>query len=183
MGCNPAEIFHPTDCRAPRLDFGVSPYLEYPIAPGPMLRYPRPRIERTSRQSAPGRRDRTNPPGPTTRSNATPPPANNNIMKNYRARQSTGSFAATSPLDDGQESDDDFLGDGRGGLPRGWQELLTDTHGARLYRIAPSNGDDVEWLAEITVHGEVQRRRCPSELRARVWLAVWDKPRIPLNIF
>jgi hypothetical protein len=103
-------------------------------------------------------------------------------MKNDRARQNFDRFTVTAPLDDGQESEDDFRDGERDGLPKGWQQLLNDTRGARLYRIAPANGGDVAWQVEMIVNGEVQRRRCTSELRARAWLAVWDKPCFTLSI-
>jgi len=102
---------------------------------------------------------------------------------NYdRARQSTEPFPLMAPCDERQEADEDFRDGERDGLPKGWQQLLTDAHGARLYRIVPRNGGCVEWQAEMIVNGEVQRRRCTSELRARAWLAVWDKPCFTLTL-
>jgi hypothetical protein len=67
-------------------------------------------------------------------------------------------------------------------LPNGWRQLATDVRGARLFRVASPEGGAVAWRAEIMRNGELQCRRCASELRARAWLAVWDKPLIILEI-
>lgn len=62
------------------------------------------------------------------------------------------------------------------------RSFLTDMPGARLFRIAPPNGD-AEWRAEMIINGVVQRWRGTNELHARAWLAIWDKPRFTLSVF
>lgn len=84
-------------------------------------------------------------------------------------------------LSDGLESYDHFPDSASGGQSGVWQQFPTGLAGARLYCITPSNGSDIQWQAEITHHGESQFLRCFSELRARAWLAVWDKPRFALT--
>ena len=95
--------------------------------------------------------------------------------------QPAGNLPMTALSGDGLESYDGFRDNGLGGLPEGWQQFATDVAESRLYCITPPNGGDIQWQAEITHHGEVKYLRCFSELRARAWLAVWDKPRFALT--
>ena len=105
-----------------------------------------------------------------------------NIMKNYREGQSTNPFPSEAPSGAGQESDDGFRDSGRPSLPDGWRRLPTGLRGARLYRIA-IDGGDAHWQAEMTLNGEVQRRRFASELHARWWLAASNEPRSASSVF
>jgi len=102
-------------------------------------------------------------------------------MKNHRAAQSTEPFPATAPLAGEPEPGKVLRAGERNGLPEGWQELSTALPGSKLYRIAPRAGADAEWQAEMTVNRRVLRRRCATELRARAWLAIWDKPTFALR--
>jgi len=104
-------------------------------------------------------------------------------MKNYRETQNIESFPPTPPPVDEPESNDRFRSDGRRCLPEGWRQLPTGLRGARLFRIVPLEGGDAHWQAEMTLNGEVQHRRCVSELHARWWLAVLSEPRFTPSIF
>lgn len=94
---------------------------------------------------------------------------------------SVGNHPLAAFSGDGLESYDHFPDNEYGGQPGVWRQFPTGVAGARLYCITPSNGGDIQWQAEITHGGESQFLRCFSELRARAWLAVWDKPRFALT--
>jgi len=104
-------------------------------------------------------------------------------MNSSPARLNPEPLPLAAPEVDARELADGFRDNGAGRLPERWHQLPTALSETRLYRIAPPNGGETEWQAEMTLHGELQRRRCTSELRARAWLAIGDNPRFTLRIF
>ena len=97
-------------------------------------------------------------------------------MKIYRAGQSTDPFPLSMPSDDRQKSPDQTDDNQSRQLPEGWVQLPTGLRGARLYRFLSPGGGDPYWQAEMTLNGQVQCRRCASELYARWWLSALNEP-------
>ena len=61
-------------------------------------------------------------------------------------------------------------------LPEGWRRLATGLRGVRLFRVAAPVGGVVHWAVEITLNGQLVRRRFAGELHARAWLTIAAEP-------
>lgn len=96
-------------------------------------------------------------------------------MKDYRTAPSIDPFPSAVSSGQGRERSEGGPDDDRH-LPDGWRELPTGLRDARLFHVAPPHGGDGHWLAELTLNGQMQRRRFASELHARWWIAVVDEP-------
>ena len=84
-------------------------------------------------------------------------------MNSYREEPSLEPFPSTPPPDDRPQPSS--------ARPPGWRLLRVRFRGARVYRVTPSTGGETYWHAEMTLNGEVQSRRCASELYALWWIA------------
>lgn len=83
---------------------------------------------------------------------------------------------------DGQKVDEDFSENGFGNLAEAEREVPAGRFEARLYPIVVPGSGETAWEVETALNGEVQRQRFATELRARAWLAIRDKPRFALYI-
>ena len=97
-------------------------------------------------------------------------------MTEFREESGRDTGLAAPPREE-QEPQDFWRDNGQPALPAGWRRLPIRLAGARLYHITPPGGGAAYWQAEMVLNGEVEHRRCVSEIHALWWIAALVDPR------